>query len=128
MLARIGALRHAYALAVVMVGWVLFRCETFTQALRYYAALAGQGAAMRRGTRSPSTWTRWSRWRWRSPSSAPPPLGGGSANWRDARAAAGGAAGRLVLAADVAWLALVGVVACAWLAAGTYNPFIYFRF
>jgi hypothetical protein len=23
---------------------------------------------------------------------------------------------------------LVGLAACAWLAAGTYNPFIYFRF
>jgi len=36
--------------------------------------------------------------------------------------------GRLVLTADTAWLVLVLVTATAFLAAGTYNPFIYFRF
>jgi hypothetical protein len=33
-----------------------------------------------------------------------------------------------VLSADVGWLIAVGVLASAFLAAGTYNPFIYFRF
>jgi len=33
-----------------------------------------------------------------------------------------------VLGADIAWLAGVGLLASAFLAAGTYNPFIYFRF
>ena len=50
------------------------------------------------------------------------------ADLRDAIAAKGGAVAAAVLAADTVWLALVAVAACAWLAAGTYNPFIYFRF
>ena len=49
--------------------------------------------------------------------------------WRDAVAATAGLRRRrAVLGADVAWLAAVGVLASAFLAAGTYNPFIYFRF
>ena len=39
-----------------------------------------------------------------------------------------GAAATAVLGADIAWLAGVGILASAFLAAGTYNPFIYFRF
>jgi hypothetical protein len=31
-------------------------------------------------------------------------------------------------AVDLAWLAAVHALSCAALAAGTYNPFIYFRF
>jgi hypothetical protein len=34
----------------------------------------------------------------------------------------------LVVTADTAWLVLVMIAATAFLAAGTYNPFIYFRF
>jgi hypothetical protein len=32
------------------------------------------------------------------------------------------------MTADTAWLVLVLITATAFLAAGTYNPFIYFRF
>ena len=41
---RLGPLAHAYALLAVMGGWVLFRCETLTQAMSYYAALLGRAA------------------------------------------------------------------------------------
>ena len=37
------AARHVYALLVVMLGWVFFRSETFTQALAFAAALVGLG-------------------------------------------------------------------------------------
>jgi hypothetical protein len=33
-----------------------------------------------------------------------------------------------VLTADTAWLVFVLIASTAFLAAGTYNPFIYFRF
>ena len=36
-------LRNAYALAVVMLGWVWFRAETLPQALDYFRALGGGG-------------------------------------------------------------------------------------
>ena len=47
--------------------------------------------------------------------------------WRD-RVTSVRTRGAIVLAADTAWLALVFVASAALLAAGTYNPFIYFRF
>jgi len=126
-LGRRALVRHAYALAAIMGGWVLFRCETLAHAIGYYAALAGFGAA--------------------SPALHPlgqhldalvattlvvatlfaTPLARRVGAWRDAMAARRGL-GAIVLGADVAWLALVLMASVALLAAGTYNPFIYFRF
>ncbi len=37
--------QHGYTLLVVMVGWVLFRAETFTQTCVFLKAMAGFGAA-----------------------------------------------------------------------------------
>lgn len=127
-LRRAGPLAHAYALLAVMGGWVLFRCETLTHAVAYYAALAGRAAG--------------------DPARHPvaeyldpfvlvtlvagvvfaTPLARAIGRGRDRLAAAGGIVGGGVLAVDVAWLAAVFVIATAFLAAGTYNPFIYFRF
>ncbi len=127
-LARIGALRRVYALLAVMGGWVLFRCDTLTHAITYYAALVGGGAGD--SLRHPVA-------QYLDPLVATTlvvacigaaPIAARVRAWRDARIAAGGAAGAMVLTLDVLWLAVVGVAACAWLAAGTYNPFIYFRF
>ena len=118
---------HAYALLAVMGGWVLFRCETLAHAIGYYAALLGLNDA---------------------PAALHPleqhldglvaamliagvvfatPLARRIGAWRDRVAPVRGR-GALVLAADAAWLALVFVASAALLAAGTYNPFIYFRF
>jgi alginate O-acetyltransferase complex protein AlgI len=47
--ARVGALpqplRHAYAVLVVMVGWVIFRADTLGGAVVMLAAMFGAGAA-----------------------------------------------------------------------------------
>jgi alginate O-acetyltransferase complex protein AlgI len=127
-LRRMGPLAHAYALVAVMGGWVLFRCETLGQALAYYAALAGRG--MGEASRHPLA-------EFLDPFVAvtlvlgvafATPLAQRIGRWRDRAAATPGVVGHAALAADVAWLALVFVVASAFLAAGTYNPFIYFRF
>jgi len=56
------------------------------------------------------------------------PLARQAGAWRDRVATKPGWAAIGVLGADVAWLSGVGIVASAFLAAGTYNPFIYFRF
>jgi alginate O-acetyltransferase complex protein AlgI len=128
MLRRLGPLTHAYAMLAVMGGWVLFRSETLTQAAGYYAALGG--AAQGDPARHPL------------PEFLDPfvfvtlvaaivfatPLARTMGRWRDRLGARAGAAGALAISADVAWLALVFVIASAFLAAGTYNPFIYFRF
>jgi alginate O-acetyltransferase complex protein AlgI len=128
LLRRIGPLSHVYALLAAMGGWVLFRCETLAQAVSYYAALAGfaAGDALRRpldeylnllviatllvGVVFAT------------------PLARRIGAWRDRVGARAGAAGTVVLAADIAWTGVVFVLSTAFLAAGTYNPFIYFRF
>jgi alginate O-acetyltransferase complex protein AlgI len=128
LLRRSGPLAHLYALLAVMGGWVLFRCETLTQAVGYYAALAGHahGDALRHPLRE-----------FLDPFVActlavgvvfATPLARRLGRWRDRVGAAPGLAANAVLCVDTGWLALVFIVASAFLAAGTYNPFIYFRF
>jgi alginate O-acetyltransferase complex protein AlgI len=128
LLRRMGPLAHAYALLAVMGGWVLFRCETLPQAVDYYAALLGRAAGD--ATIHPLA-------EFLDPHVLftlvlavvfATPLARRIGRWRDTMGAAAGAAGNAVVALDVAWLATVFVVASAFLAAGTYNPFIYFRF
>ena len=119
---------HAYALLAVMGGWVLFRCDTLAHAVDYFQALGGLATAP--GSRHPVA-------EYLDPQVMctlvvatvfATPLARRIGAWRDGVAATPGPAATGVLAADVAWLACVGVVASAFLAAGTYNPFIYFRF
>ena len=117
-----------YALFAVMGGWVLFRCDTFSHAIAYYSALIGesQGSAVRQPLAM-----------YFDPLLATTlvlalvgstPIGRRIGGWRDAVAARHGTRAALVLSADCLFLAMVFVAASAFLAAGTYNPFIYFRF
>ena len=126
-LSRHPALAHAYTLAAVMGAWVLFRCDTLAHALDYYRALLGLSAA--------------------DPSLHPvaqhlngilavtlavavlfaAPLAPRLRAWRD-RFARRPRAEWIAASADGAWMALVFVASASMLAAGTYNPFIYFRF
>jgi len=127
-LERIGPLTHAYALLVVMGGWVLFRSSSLQSALAYYAALLGLGTGdpVQRPLRE-----------FLDPlvattiviaivgaTPAARRLGARLEELASARPRISG----LVVTADTAWLVLVLIVATAFLAAGTYNPFIYFRF
>ena len=126
-IARSAWLGHVYALAAVMGGWVLFRCNSLAHAGDYYVALLG-------ATRADPL---------RHPLAQhldglvattlvvaivfATPLARRIGTWRDRLAVAPGR-GAAVLTADVLWLALVFAASSATLAAGTYNPFIYFRF
>jgi len=118
---------HVYTLAVVLGAWVLFRCNTATQAVDYYTALAGLSGAD--PARHPIgrylngmlvttlvVATMFSM-----------PLGRGVALRFDGALQRSRAA-VAAITAESAWLALVFVASAATLAAGTYNPFIYFRF
>jgi len=127
-LRRLGPLAHVYALAVVMGGWVLFRCDTFTHAIGYYAALLGHAAGD--PARHPLA-------EYLDPFVAftlvigaifSTPIARWLGQMRDRFAANAGGGATLALGGDVAWLAVAFVLASAFLAAGTYNPFIYFRF
>ncbi len=127
-LRRVGPLAHAYALLAVMGGWVLFRCETLTQATAWYAALLGRasGDALRHPVAEfldPFVLVTLA-----AGIVFATPLAKAIGRWRDRAAATAGPVANAVLALDVLWLAAVFVIATAFLAAGTYNPFIYFRF
>lgn len=116
-------LQHAYLLGVVMAAWVLFRSESLTQAIGYWGALLGAAPVSNPAhplvayasrefvaivligvigaTRLPARLARQLRERESRP--------------------------RAAFTAVAAMVILV-VLSSAYLAAGTHNPFIYFRF
>jgi alginate O-acetyltransferase complex protein AlgI len=122
-------LRHAYTLLVVVASWVLFRATSWEHAWEYAAALVGLGAAantnyhvglyfdsglalaLAAACLGATPWLRWAAQCWpveRRPTGTLPAL--------------------LKETARVAVVALVWLAAASALMAGTYNPFIYFRF
>ena len=121
--------RHAYVLLVVMVGWVFFRAETLPHALGYLERMAflepGRPElhhlalyletplrlALVAALIGATPFVPWLAAKVES------------AHARGARSVAAAAEFGGVLA-----LSVVFVVACMLMAAGTYNPFIYFRF
>jgi len=125
-------LRHVYAIFVVMMGWVIFRADTFAAAGGFFAALFGCGHADATASCmqyvkvqtalaiglgilfSGPTWdslkTSGVRFVNALPAGSQPALQ---------------TTGRAL--ENVLVLALL-VISSAWLASGTYNPFIYFRF
>jgi alginate O-acetyltransferase complex protein AlgI len=127
-LARVPLLGHVYALAAVMLGWVLFRCDTLAHAGTFYAALAGHAAG------NPALHPLAE---WLDPLTLcalalgvvfAMPVAPALARARVRLADAGGAIGAVALSLDVASLGVLFLAAASFLAAGTYNPFIYFRF
>ena len=107
--------RHVYLLVVVVIGWTFFRIDTFGSAWRYLHAMFGASphavmtaadfvtGSMLAALAIGSVLSVWDRW----PAVVPDAI-------RPAAAQAG-------------YIALLFLSACS-LAAGTYNPFIYFRF
>ena len=124
---------HAYALAVVMVGWVLFRADTLAGAGAMLGALVGLGAG------APTAYT----WSWYVTPELMLALGAGVVGAtpvlplliRRLRRAGGGAAGNTGTtlpwapsAVAAVGLALLLGASIMLSAARTYSPFIYFRF
>lgn len=121
-------LRHAYLLLVVLIGWVLFRADSLPHAGAMLRAMAGFSAAgplamppERYATASVATALMVA-----ASLIASPPL----AAWRDAlRVAVARPAAALALdGMRVAWALSLFLLTATALSAGTYNPFIYFRF
>lgn len=123
---------HVYTLLIVMFGWVLFRAETLTQAGFYFKALAGFDAATMGQPlgRYLGRQVLWAvalgmifaapTWPWlksrlaQIAEFAPIKLRGSLQT-----------AGHLT---EAVILVVLLLVSAAWLAGGTYNPFIYYRF
>ena len=121
-------LRHAYALIAVVGGWVLFRCDTLSHAGAYYSALVGNG---------PATHSLHPLAMYLDPLVAATltmavigsmPIGRALATAAQKVSLTQRGVAQAAAVGEYAWLALVLVASCAYLAAGTYNPFIYFRF
>jgi len=119
---------HLYAMTVVVVGWVFFRAETLLDALHYLQAMAGLGGLRHA---PPNTLALYL-----SPDVQLALVAGVAASfpWMrdlgarlDSMTLSGLKRGLLDNAINAALL-LMFVVALTQLAAGTYNPFIYFRF
>jgi alginate O-acetyltransferase complex protein AlgI len=125
--------RHLYAMLVVLVGWVFFRAATFYVALAYLANMGGIVFAKQTQKPLPIILTNqetcaliaglmlvtplWAR----SKECAARKLEQLPGNWTSTLQTTGVCA-QLLLSAGLL------LVSSAWLAGGTYNPFIYFRF
>jgi alginate O-acetyltransferase complex protein AlgI len=125
-LARHRVAAHVYTLCVVMGGWVLFRCDTLAHAAGYYRALLGLSGAD--PARHPVAQYANALLVATLASAVvfATPLAARVSAWRER--ALQSRAGAFAITADGAWIAWVFVASAAMLAAGTYNPFIYFRF
>jgi alginate O-acetyltransferase complex protein AlgI len=125
-------LRHLYTVLVVMLGWVLFRTNNLREAASFFAALSGLGSnapsvSIMRYVTNQALWGiglgvlfSVPLWPWIR-----------TALTKFTNSCHGGtrltleAAGLLV---DSLLVVALLLVSAAWLAGGTYNPFIYFKF
>jgi alginate O-acetyltransferase complex protein AlgI len=128
-------LRHVYVLLAVIGGWVLFRVASMTQGLVYFKAMLGLGApanweyplelyldfglclVLLAGIIGSTPWIPWVTERFQKS--------------QEKHRENGLLSGAIQLggeSARLSFLAAVLVAASAAMAAGTHNPFIYFRF
>jgi alginate O-acetyltransferase complex protein AlgI len=126
-------LRHLYTLMVVMVGLVIFRTETFAQATTLLASMIGFSTGADPNQKLARYWNSELMWAIVLGIIFSMPA------WSYLKAVLGRVQGRVPailqpvtqnLGLALEWLLVVGLllVSGAWLAGGTYNPFIYFRF
>jgi alginate O-acetyltransferase complex protein AlgI len=126
------SLRHLYVVLVVMMGWVLFRADTFELALSYYTSLLGAGEPI----------TAWGLWHYLAPETYCALALGVIFSWpalsylqhhrekvQQVLPDSVGPLFRLSYALVKGTVFLtIGLVSIMSIANGSYNPFIYFRF
>jgi len=124
--------RHGYCLLTVLVGWVFFRAGTFEQALDFLAAMAGVGGA----TPWPELASKYLHGEYLLAALiavvASTPICPMIESWVSKRLFAEEQSSEFVrfvyLATVFVGCLIVLGLCCVSLAAGTHNPFIYFRF
>ena len=139
--AKPAVISHVYVFFVIMIAWVFFRCETLQAALGYLSAMAGLGGA--NAADFPIAAFADHRILLLTPLAllAITPLF--SRITRDWRARAGQAFGQVAAVGEAGQSgvletglivvrpvlqAVILLLACAYIAGQTYNPFLYFRF
>ncbi len=125
-------LRHVYAMVVVMLGWVLFRADTFPEAAGYFSALFGLGHAVYPepmglyatpvALDAVALGIFFSGFQWNLFKSA---CARHTAGFPVAIQSVLAGLGHL---AEITLVLALLVVSAIWMADGTYNPFIYFHF
>jgi alginate O-acetyltransferase complex protein AlgI len=121
-------LRHAYAIMVVMVGWVFFRAGALGKGCAYVARMFGVGVVLPYADPATSHLDRWVVFVLAIGATLSFPISKAiGARVEDAARGGEDAARRLLLVQSVAVGALF-IVSVAFVAAATYNPFLYFRF
>jgi alginate O-acetyltransferase complex protein AlgI len=132
--ARVGALpeplRHAYAVLVVMVGWVFFRADTLGSAVTMLAAMMGAGGAAPAVYAPAWFWTTDVLLALAAGAVGSTPVIQALALRLASPAESGGAPTRRLHGSIAALLALTTLLVASLMlsASRTYNPFIYFRF
>jgi alginate O-acetyltransferase complex protein AlgI len=122
---RHAALRHLYVLVVVLVGWVFFRAESLGHALGYLAAMGGLQEG---GVAFPFLlhWNSTLALALFAGALGSMPLVPAISAWRERQTRR--LVGVAYEASALVVLAVLFFAVALELAAGTYSPFIYFRF
>ena len=120
--------RHAYTLAVVTVAWVFFRADTLEYAWSFLLAMVGQGTGANTLFHPGLYWNTQTQWVLLLAVLGSTPVIPHLRGWLTAGRAPDAVRVTAVntITAVALWLILLG--AALQLAAGTHNPFIYFRF
>jgi len=125
-------LRHGYTVFAVMMGWVLFRANTFPEAANYFSALFGlahpaHAQPLARYVGNEALWALGLGVAFSLPLWAAIKTGGVKLGERLPAAGRGVyfTVGQIV---EIVLVMALLLISAAWLAGGTYNPFIYFRF
>jgi len=121
--ALLRPIRHALTIVVVMIGWVFFRCETIRHAIRMLDVMFGAGT----GHGWADYWNRELALVLAIGIVASMPVWPLARSWRDRWSASRGAA-LVIEIIQMAVLVTLFALCIVSLAAGTFNPFIYFRF
>ena len=125
-------LRHAYALLVVLVGWVFFRADTLGHAGSFLAAMAGGAAGAGIEWHAGMFWNAQFALTLGAAALASTPVWPALNAWwtRSFRPGPSAMATRVIASAAIDFVFVPAIlVFCAMLLArGSYNPFIYFRF
>ena len=120
-----AALRHLYAMVLIVVSWVLFRAETLDYAVRFLRAMAGFAQG---GLTDGRTTYYLLEFRWELLLAIPAamPVKSWLQNWLESKS---GAAAQALLAWGPKLIAL-GLFGLSFLrlVSSSFNPFIYFRF
>lgn len=130
--AGFGVFGNVYTLVVVMASWVLFRSPTLSHAVEYLGAMAGLGAASTTLTHVGLYWNHVVALALAFGVVVSVPVMPALIRWWDSAVTRTSERPRLVAAAGVAasvvFPGIVLFLAAMQMAAGTHQPFIYFRF